>query len=181
MKPEEYKQLAAFARIDGLYLGLLWIVSFSCFIGNFSHPMLGSAAMLIALYSPFFVARRLKKFRDTARDGIISFRRALAYSMFVFFYGSLIFAVAQYVYFAFIDGGYVINQYSKMFSTPEAKQMINALFGNDMQMKRELLTMSEIRPIELALNFLSCNISVGIITSVPIAAILKRQYIKKTE
>ena len=94
MDPIEFKQLKAFARQEGTYVGLIWIVSFACFIGEFSSPILGLTAMILAVISPFFLAIRLKRFRDQARDGAISFRRALAFCILAFFYASLLFAVA---------------------------------------------------------------------------------------
>jgi hypothetical protein len=171
--PNEYRQLKAFARIDGMRLGILWIISFACFIGNFSNPILGTVGMLLVLYTPFFVALRLKKFRDRIRDGYISFKRSLAYVIFVFFYGSLILATAQYIYLAFIDHGYIMMQYSKLFSTPEIKQMMRQM-GNAKAMNDAMQALSSTRPIELVLNFLSIDITTGIILGFPIAAIMKR-------
>jgi hypothetical protein len=40
---------------------------FCLFIGEFSNPMLGMAALILAVISPFFVAMRLKRFRDKSR------------------------------------------------------------------------------------------------------------------
>ena len=78
-------QLKAFARQDALLLALLWAASFACimllnagFIGN-----------ILALATPFLVGYRLKAFRTEALFGVISFRRAYAYSLYVFIYASL--------------------------------------------------------------------------------------------
>ncbi len=172
MDPIEFKQLKAFARQEGTYVGLIWIVSFACFIGEFSSPILGLSAMILAVISPFFLAIRLKRFRDQARDGAISFRRALAFCILAFFYASLLFAVAQYVYFRYIDNGFLVSQYTTMFSTPEAKNMMNA-FAAGNQIKDGINLLGSLRPIEIVFEFLSMNISIGIIISVPIAAIMK--------
>jgi hypothetical protein len=172
MDPIEFKQLKAFARQEGTYVGLIWVVSFACFIGEFSSPLLGLTAMILAVISPFFLAMRLKKFRNNARNGIISFRRALAFCMLSFFYASLLFAIAQYIYFRYMDNGFLVSQYATMFSTPEAKSMMNAMAAGN-QIKDGINLLSSLRPIEIVFEFLSMNISIGIIISVPIAAIMK--------
>ena len=47
MTPQEYTQLKAFARQDGVLLALLWIGGFACYILGLSNPMLGLAAMVL--------------------------------------------------------------------------------------------------------------------------------------
>ena len=59
-----------------------------------------------------------------------------------------------------------------MFSTPEAKNMMNA-FAAGNQIKDGINLLGSLRPIEIVFEFLSMNISIGIIISVPIAAIMK--------
>ena len=105
----------------------------------------------LAVISPFFLAIRLKRFRDQARDGAISFRRALAFCILAFFYASLLFAVAQYVYFRYIDNGFLVSQYTTMFSTPEAKNMMNA-FAAGNQIKDGINLLGSLRPIEIVMT-----------------------------
>ncbi len=172
INPEEVIQLKAFARQDGTFLGLMWIASFACYIGEFHASMLGMLALILAVVSPFFLAMRLKKFRDKYRDGIISFRRSLVYCLFSFFYASLLFALVQYIYFAYIDNGFLVQQYNIMLSTPEAKQLLN-LYKITNEMRDGISAFAQLTPIEKSLNFLTANISIGLILSFPIAAIMK--------
>ncbi len=172
---EKLVQLRAFARIDGALLGVLWIVSFACFIGEFSFPSLGMLSMLLALCTPVLVAMRLRKFRDGALYGHISFRRGLAYCFYTFLYASLIFALAQYVYFAYIDGGYIINRYSELLSSPETKPLLDAYGITKTQIDDAITTFQSINPIGIAFNFLTMNILAGAILSPLVAAVMKRE------
>lgn len=172
MSPIEFLQLKGFARQEGTFLGLIWIASFACYIGEFSSPTLGMVALVLAMVSPFFIAMRLRKFRDNARDGIISFRRGLAFCILSFFYASLLFALAQFIYFRFLDHGFLISQYNAMFASPEAKKMMEAMAAGT-EIKNGINMIAAMRPIEIAFNFLSMNISIGIILSMPIAALMK--------
>ena len=173
----EYIQLKAFARQDGALLALLWMATFFLYIIGVENQMLGLAALLLMVYTPIFVGERLGKFRDYGREGLISFRRAYAYTVFVFFYGGVLFAIAQYLYFAFIDNGYLMTQFSKMVNSNEAQKMLQQ-YGMTEMMNESLNEMANIRPIDYALNMLTVNISLGFILGVPISLIMQRNTLK---
>ena len=174
MTPAEYIQLKAFARIDGALLSLLWISCFACSIIGITNTFYGMVALLLMLVTPFFVGKRLAKFRDEGRCGVISLSRGWAYSVFVFFYAAILLAVAQYVYFAYMDHGYMLMSFTNALSTPEAKQMVEH-YGIQQAMNESIEMMGELRPIDYALNVLTMNIMAGIVLGLPIAAIIKRQ------
>jgi len=91
----------------------------------------------------------------------------------VFFYGGVLFAIAQYLYFAFMDNGFLLSQFSKMLSTDEAQQMIRQ-YGMTQMVDQSLEEMAHIRPIDYALNMLTINISLGFILGLPISLIKQR-------
>ena len=173
MDVTEYIQLKAFTRMDGALLAVLWTASFACYVVGLSQPELGLLAVILAVITPFFVARRLKKFRDGGLDGIISFRRGWAYAMLTFFYASLLFAVVHFVYFSYLDHGYFFATLTRMMSSPENAQAI----GKDMlgAVTESLQMAGRMRPIDLALNIMMSNLLVGFILSFPVAAVMKRQ------
>ena len=177
MTAPEYIQLKAFARQDGALLALLWMATFFLYIIGVENQMLGLAALLLMVYTPIFVGERLGKFRDYGREGLISFRRAYAYTVFVFFYGGVLFAIAQYLYFAFVDNGYLMTQFSKMVNSNEAQKMLQQ-YGMTEMMNESLNEMANIRPIDYALNMLTVNISLGFILGVPISLIMQRNTLK---
>lgn len=171
---EEYEQLKAYARTDGALVGGLWILSFAFFIGEFYNPILGFISLIVGAYSLVFASMRLRRYRDTALEGVISFRRALFYSMMVYFYAALLMAAAQFVYFQFIDQGFMLSKYAEITSTPEFKTMLSA-YG----MKVAMDNLAALRPIDIALQFLTTNIILGFMVSLPIAAMMKSRYKKR--
>ena len=174
MTPIEYVQLKAFARQDGALLALLWIATFLLYIIGVSNQLLGLAAFFLMCYTPFFVGERLGKFRDYGRDGIISFRRGYAYTALVFFYAAVLLAAAIYIYFAFIDNGYLLSTVNQFLMTKEGKQLIE-LYGMADQMQENLKALAEMRPIDYAVNMLSVNITIGLLLALPIAAVMQRK------
>ena len=174
MTPAEYVQLKAFARVDGATLSLLWIGSFACYVMGIANPVYTLAALGLMVVTPFYVGRRLKRFRDEDRGGIISLLRGWAFVILVFFYAGILLAVAQYAYFAFVDQGYLYASLSTMVQSADGRQMIEQ-YGMQEAMDESLRQMATMRPIDYALNMLTMNISVGIVLGLPIAALMQRK------
>ena len=172
MEPIEYRQLKAYARIDGALLCLVWTLSLACMVGYFSHPSLGTLSSLSAMSTPFLAYHLTRRFRDKVRDGILSFMRALAYSLHIFFYASVLFALVQYVYFAYIDGGYLFEQYRQMFASAEGEAVLQAYGITESEL---LEVFTSLTPIELGLQFMTVNIFVGIVLSLPVALLVRRR------
>ena len=174
MTPAEYIQLKAFARQDGALLSLLWMSSFGCYIVGLSHPDYSIVAIGLALLSPLFAALRLRKFRDYGRECIISLMRGWFFITLMFFYAGLLFAIVQYIYFAYYDNGFLIDAFTRMMATPEAGQMMEQ-YGMTEQLNESLHELQQMRPIDLSLNVLTTNIISGIVLGLPIAAIMQRR------
>ena len=154
-------------------LSVLWIGSFACYIFGITNPLLGMLALLLIVVSPLFAANRLRHFRDGVREGVISFGRGYAYTALVFFYAAVLLAAAIYIYFAFIDNGYLLSTVNQFLLTKEGKQIIE-LYGLADQLQENLKTLAEMRPIDYAVNMLSVNITIGLLLALPIAAVYKR-------
>ena len=179
MTPEEYVQLKAFARQDGALLSVLWIGALICYIQGLTNPLLGMAALLLIVISPFYAASRLRHFRDYGREGIISFKRGYAYTVLTFFYAGLLLAAALYIYFAFIDQGFLLGKFTEIVHSEESRQAMQ-LYGMTEQMEEGLKVLSQMRPIDYALNMLTINISTGFLLGLPIAALMQRQAVSKS-
>ena len=109
----------------------------------------------------------------SSANGIISLSRGWAYSVFVFFYAAILLALAQYVYFAYIDQGYLLSSFRQFMSSPESKQVLEQ-YGMQQTMTESLEMMGQMRPIDYALNVLTVNIVIGIVLGFPIAALMKK-------
>ena len=173
MTPAEYVQLKAFARVYGAQVALLWTASFACYLVGLKSPLCGMAAILLMIVTPFFVARRLRRFRDVDRGGVISLMRGWAFVILVFFYAGVLLALVQFVYFAYLDQGYLLQTLNDVLTSPEARASLERM-GMAQAFDESLQMLSELRPIDYALNQLSVNISLGILLGLPIAALFKK-------
>ena len=180
MTVDEYIQLKAFARWDGLWLALLWVASFACYVLGLHTPGLGLVALALVIVTPFFIGRQLKRFRDEALNGFISFKRGWAYVMFLFFYGGLLFAVAQFVYFSYLDHGFFVDALTKMMQSPETAPVLQQM-GMTQTIDESLNMLRSMRPIDLTLNILTTNLLIGLLLGIPIALVMKRERIEKRQ
>ena len=170
---EEYEQLKAYARTDGAIVGGLWILSFAFFIGDFYNPLLGFLSLIVGAYSLVFASMRLRRYRDTALNGVISFRRALFYSMMIYFYAALLMAAAQFIYFQFIDQGFLMDMYRQQLN--ETMQMVQGDLANSMeQIMIAFDTVAALTPIQLTFQLISQNVFYGIVLSLPTALLTMR-------
>lgn len=160
-------------------MGVMWIISFACFIAQFYMPLLNMAALIFGIASIIVSAIRLRNFRDNILDGMISYWRAYGYSLLTYFYAALLLAAAQYIYFQFIDHGFLLNQYTAMTSSPEFKSMMTLYGIKADEMKLTMDTIATLRPIDIALQFLTTNLFFGIVISWPMAALIKSKYKRK--
>ena len=92
---EEYKQLKAFARLDGAVLGMIMCGTFFAFMASLTNTAWQMAYMIGIVAVPVFVAYRVRNYRDNIVQKRVSFRRAAAYSMHCFGYSSLILAIVM--------------------------------------------------------------------------------------
>ena len=164
-------QLKSFARQDGMLLALLWIASFAFTMYTPGNPL----GNLLALSTPFFVGWRTITFRNNALDGSISFKRAYAHSMYTFIYAALVFTIAQYVYFRFLDNGTFMN------TTQQAINMIKPYYeqqGISMkEINESVASVMSLSAIELAFIFMMQNLFIGFMLSIPIAAVCAKRKI----
>ncbi len=163
-------QLKAFARQDGALLVLFWVASFLSYMYSPHAPW----GQLLMLCTPFVVGWRMIKFRNYALDGHMSYRRAFAYSCYVFFYASIIFALVQYVYFRFIDTGQMNSMILDSIQTVAPYYRQQGMSDADIQATTDMMT--GMSPLYKAFVFMMVNFLQGIAASVVLAFVgMKRK------
>ena len=174
IQQQEYIQLKAFARQYGAMMGLFWVLSFACFVGSTREPMLSFAFDFSIALVPFLAHFFVRQYRDGVIGGCISFRRAVGFSVFIFFYATLILAIAQWIYFQYLDGGMLVGHMMKIINTPEFEEALKANQLDKKQITDQLELLSETRPIDFALAFMWMNIFAGVVISWIVALFTKR-------
>ena len=171
---EEYKQLKAFARLDGAILGGIMCGTFFAFIASLSNMAWQLVYLLGIIAVPVFVAMRVRNYRDNIVRKRVSFRRAAAYSMHCFGYSSLILAIVMYVYFQYFDHGMMLTSLRNYFAMPEMQEAMK-IYGVDKSIFDDQLTvMSSLRPIDVAFSMISNTLFAGLGCSLLVAVVSRR-------
>jgi len=173
MTSDEYTQFKAFIRQDGIFIAALWTLSFACVIGEFKFQPLATVGAIVALLSPIFAIKRLRRYRDWGLNGKISFSRALGYGITLFIAASLLFCLVQYIYFKFIDNGYLMQQYETILASKQMQEAL-ATYQLEQQMEQSMQLMSQMTALEKAANFLPVNIFIGVALSILMALIIRK-------
>lgn len=172
------KQMQAFARVDGAYLGLIWIISFSLFIMQYSDPIMGFLGMFVSVYSLAFAYKRLVKYRRKVCGDVLNFFGAYVYMFFMFFYASIILGIAQYIYFKFIDGGFLVNTYAQLTDSEEFKEAAKVYGMSIKDMDKVVKQLYNMRPVDITWEILSMNVSVSFFLSIPMALFARKNNTK---
>lgn len=99
----------------GTGMGLLWAFKFMLFPLGLRIPFLQLLFIVLTIGVPFLGYIFAKKFRERHCDGSITFSRAFLFTTFMYMFASLFVAVVHYIYFRYIDGGFVFEAYRSIF------------------------------------------------------------------
>ncbi len=166
--------LQKYAMRYGTYMGIFWAAKFCLFPPGVANPLLMMVFVVLTLTVPFVSYFMVRSFRDTYCEGAVTFAQGWIFTSFLYTFAALFVAVAHYVYFAYIDQGYLVNTYSSLIQEtralkiPETEQMLT-------QMEQVLETIRELSPIEMVIQLLAQNIIYGSILAIPVAFFVKRK------
>lgn len=182
MNAEEYKALKAMAPQEGLVIGILWVAAFACYIGQLMQPILGLMVMPLSLISVIVAVNHLRGYRNQHLD-FLPYFKAFVYLFQVFLYASLIMALGQWIYFQFMDQGFLYSEIMKMMGSQEFKQAMEVykdMDGFDENIfKVAVDQISQMRPIDIAFQFLSVDVVVSLFLSLFLAMLSMGKAVKK--
>ena len=163
----------------GTYLGIYMILKFILFPLAFIIPFLSFLFLGLTLAVPFVSYYYLKTYRNKAKGGYINFWEAYSFCIRVYFYASLLVAIAHFIYFQYIDQGFIIDHlYAQVNTLLEA----GAEHEDFEALKESLMTtldnFASLSPRDLTFNNLSFNITFGFIIGIPTALLVRKKNIR---
>ena len=162
----------------GTIMGIFWTLKFILFPLGMQRPLLLMAFFLLTLIVPvvgFFLARQ---YRDRECEGILSFSRAFLFTSFMYMFAALFVTIAHYIYFRYMDNGYIVSCYQYMLTqvtttaTGELKESMD-------QFQQALDIISTLSPLEISIQLITQNIFYCTLIALPTALLVKRE--KKQE
>lgn len=158
------------AMLYGAYLGVFWIVGAAFFPLGLSNPFLFLVFIGFVLCGPFIAYRHVRTYRNAVCGGSMSFSHAWVFTVLMYMFAALLAAAAHYIYFRFIDQGYIINTYSKLVEDFFAQGVsMPGMDAYEEQLEVALDQLSMLTPIEITMQLFSNNVFWGILLAIPTA------------
>ena len=156
--------------IFGTYMGVFWILKFTLVPLGMTSPFLLLLFICLTLCVPFMGYYYTKIYRDKVCGGTIGFLHAWVFDIFMYVCAALLTAVAHYVYFRFIDQGFMLDTFRQ-----QSMQMTGNILMSPEQMKTYIDTMGTLTPTDITLSMVSSNIYYCALLSIPTALIAMRR------
>ncbi len=156
----------------------LWAFKFMLFPLGLRIPFLQLLFIVLTIGVPFLGYIFAKKFRERHCDGSITFSRAFLFTTFMYMFASLFVAVVHYIYFRYIDGGFVFEAYRSILN--QFKETAGAELTTSLNQFEEAIDLlSGLTPLEMTFQLISQNMFYGMLMAIPTALIVMRK--KKNE
>lgn len=163
-----------YAMLFGTYLGGFWILKFILFPLGLTIPFLLFLFMGLTLCVPFMGYHYARMYRNHVCGGSIGFLHAWVFTVFMYMFAALLAAVAHYIYFQFIDHGYVISAYEAQLNTLAQSNIpgIEAYIDT----YRDALEIARLStPIDITMQLVSWNVFCGSLLAFPTALFVMRR------
>lgn len=172
---ENRSNLQKYAMHFGTYMGVYWILKFILFPLGMGIPFLMFLFIGLTLGVPFMGYYYVRTYRDKVCGGTIKFLQAWVFTVFMYMFAALLTAVAHYVYFRFIDHGFIINTYMEMLNQSSLAPQFAAMGGYISELKEMLALIKTLSPIDITMQLMSQNVFYGSILAVPTALLVMRK------
>ena len=163
----------------GTGMGLLWAFKFMLFPLGLRIPFLQLLFIVLTIGVPFLGIHICQKVTENGIVAEASLFHVRFYSLpLLYMFASLFVAVVHYIYFRYIDGGFVFEAYRSILNQfketagPELTTSLN-------QFEEAIDLLSGLTPLEMTFQLISQNMFYGMLMAIPTALIVMRK--KKNE
>lgn len=166
--------LQRYAMLFGTYLGVFWILKFTLFPLGLTVPFLLFLFVGMTLCVPFMAYYYTRMYRNQACGGSITFLHAWIFTTFMYMFAALLTAAAHYIYFRYIDQGFILDTYESMLTGYESG-ILPGMETYINQMKEALSMIRSLSAIEITMQLVSQNVFYGSLLAVPTALFAMRR------
>lgn len=171
---ENRSSLQKYAMHFGTYMGIYWVLKFILFPLGLTIPFLLFLFIGLTLGVPFMGYHYGRMYRNKICGGYISFLQAWIFTVFMYMFAALLAAVAHYVYFRYIDNGFVADTYLRILNEA-TKTQLPGMEPYMEQFKNMIDLISSLTPIDITLQLLSQNVFYGALLAIPTALFVMKR------
>ena len=171
---ENRGNLQQYAMLFGTYLGIFWILKFILFPLGLTVPFLLFLFWGLTIGVPFMAYYYVRMYRTHACGGFINFFHGWIFSVFMYMFAALLTAVAHYIYFEYIDQGFVFNTINNVLDEGLRQNLYPD--KSTLTMYKEYIEELRSMPsIELCMQIMSMNVFYGSLAAIPIALFVMKR------
>ena len=170
-KPHNFQQDA---MRYGTIMGIFWTLKFILFPLGMTSPLLLMAFFLLTLIVPvvgFFMTRR---YRDCECGGVLNFPQAFLFTTFMYLFATLFVTMAHYIYFRYMDDGFIVSTYQDILTQMTALATTDELKTSLDQFQQALDIIAALSPLEISVQLIIQDIFYCTIIALPTALLVKR-------
>ena len=163
-----------YAMLLGTYMGVFWILKFMLVPLGMTTSFLMMLFLGLTVCVPFMGYRYVRLYRDQVCGGHLSMGRAWVFTTLMYGYAALLTAIAHYVYFAWVDRGYMVETIEAVWDQAEATGLQEVTTYS--QAVREALALVRLMtPVDIVMRLLWQNILYCAVLAIPIALFVQRK------
>ncbi len=174
MTTGQTKSLQEHAMRFGTAMGLFWIFKFIFLPLGFKVPFLQLLFVILTCSVPFLGYRYARTFRDKYCDGEINFIRAYTFILFMYFFAALLTSAGHFIYFNFIDDGFITSTYLSQLETLKSN-VTGEMETSVEQLIETFNIIASMSPIQITLQLIFQNIFYGSLLALPTALFVTRR------
>ena len=174
MTTGQNKSLQEHAMRFGTAMGLFWIFKFIFLPLGFKYPFLQLLFVILTCFVPFLGYRYVRTFRNNYCNGEINFIRAYVFTIFMYFFAALLTSAGHFIYFNFIDNGFITDTYLSQLETLKSSVTGEMATSVD-QLIETFNIIADLSPIQLTLQLIFQNIFYGSLLAIPTALLVMKR------
>lgn len=178
-----FKQMNGFSMQNGLIVGIWVLAAQYAMVLSFNYSILSLVSAIMLLFTPILIFILSKGFRNAvATQGYFTLTQGFLHTFLTMFYASVWVALGVFVYFAYIDKGYVFDAYLEYLKRPEMQELLaQKEFNEQITASLQGMTIEEaienlrfVSPANFAGMIFYTNLMVSPIMSLLIAIFLRK-------
>jgi hypothetical protein len=153
------------AMQNGLIMGVIFSINFLLSASKILPLVVITYAIAVTIV--FLIYRYTIRFRDLECNGEISYGRAFSYIILLFFYAALISTAVKYIFFRFINPGFLDTMFQDTMKMMQVMKM--SMNNAEIDQTQKMFT-----PLSFSMLYIWSNVIMGVIVGLIMAVFVKK-------
>lgn len=172
MEEKSMKSLSERAMYYGTIFGGIMVAANIFYLLGLSSSTFSTLFLLLTLSSPFIAGKLAVYYRKSEQENQMTFIQAWHFLIIMYICAALLTAIAQFIYFTFMDNGYFMSTILQQFDTFASMEDIDATLRKELTTTADLLR--SIGNRDIVLQIFCTNVIISPIITFFIAIFVRR-------